>query len=92
MDPNGLARLWGNHKVNTWDDVDSLLPNVKLFSKQDSPANGNRPMTMTFCGFFFILSEQDKYDVREDVTSTETLLQIKHYQERARTKAFIQVY
>lgn len=48
---------------------------------------------MTFCVFFLvILAEQDKYDVREDVTSTETLLQIKHYQERARPKAFIQVY
>lgn len=38
------------------------------------------------------LTEQDQYDVREDVTSTETLLQIEHYQERAWTKTFIQVY
>lgn len=25
MDPNGLARLWGNHKVNIWDRVESLF-------------------------------------------------------------------
>lgn len=38
-----------------------------------------------------VLAEQDKYDVRENVASTETLLQTEHYQERARTEAFIQV-
>lgn len=38
-----------------------------------------------------LLAEQDKYDVRENVASTETLLQTEHYQERARTEAFIQV-
>lgn len=41
---------------------------------------------------FLPLTEQDKYDVREDVASTETLLQTKHYQERAWTKTFVQVY
>lgn len=38
-----------------------------------------------------VLAEQDKYDVRENVASTETLLQTEHYQERAGTEAFIQV-
>lgn len=40
---------------------------------------------------FFYLTEQDQHDVREDVESTETLLQTEHYQERARTKASVQV-
>lgn len=41
---------------------------------------------------FIPLTEQDQYDVREDVTSTETLLQTEHYQERAWAKTSIQVY
>lgn len=37
------------------------------------------------------LTEQNQYDVREDVASTETLLQAEHYQERAWTKTSVQV-
>lgn len=42
--------------------------------------------------FLLPLTEQDQYDLREDVTSTETLLQTEHYPERAWTKTSIQVY
>ena len=37
------------------------------------------------------LTEQDQYDVREDVTSTETLLQTEHHQERTGTKTSVPV-
>lgn len=43
------------------------------------------------CFLCSVVAEQDKYDVRENVASTETLLQTEHYQERAGTEAFIQV-
>lgn len=76
MDPNGLARLWGNHKVKPPDAV--WLSQREQISERYS-----------LCSV--VLAEQDKYDVRENVASTETLLQAEHYQERAGTEAFIQV-
>lgn len=40
---------------------------------------------------FLTLTEPDQHDVREDVASTETLLQTEHHQEGAGTKAAVQV-
>lgn len=75
MDPNGLARLWGNHKVTA----------------RYAPTGSLAQISERYFLCRVLLAEQDKYDVRENVASTETLLQTEHYQERAGTEAFIQV-
>lgn len=45
----------------------------------------------TFFPFLLKKSEQNKYDLRENVQSPTPLLQTKYYPEGARTKAFVQV-
>lgn len=38
-----------------------------------------------------LLPEPDEHDVREDVTSAQTLLQTQHHQKGARAEAVVQV-
>lgn len=45
----------------------------------------------TFFLFLLKKTEQNKYDLRENVQSPTPLLQTKYYPEGARTKAFVQV-
>lgn len=54
-----------------------------------------RFISLCLCAFFlsssFEQTEQNKHDLWENVQSPAPLLQTKHYQEGARTKAFVQV-
>lgn len=54
-----------------------------------------RFVSLCLCAFFlssaFEQAEQNKHDLWENVQSPAPLLQTKHYQEGARTKAFVQV-
>lgn len=69
MDPNGLARLWGNHKVNTRDDV----AQYECFS----PRRRVQPvetLTMTFCVSFLSYLQN-----RTNMTYEKMSRALRHY-------------
>lgn len=87
VDPNGLARLWGNHKVRS-SGLRSLLHRNKLAQTEKKTVKNKVYQVLNFKSH---ITAERQYDLWEVVPCSAPLLQAEHHQKRARTKTPLQV-